>query len=195
MTKIQFGGRLLDLTNPNPEHVDWSLIRPRLGHIRRFGNDPNALTVRQHTRLVALLFEETLRQGDLTLPAERVNRVRDWCLHHDNHEAIIGDILAPVKAYLSQADGGEALRTLEWALDEAIHGAADLADEPYYLPAPDDRFVRDMVHHFDRMAAAFEWRFVMHKPLQSWNVAVPSHICQDQNYILRMLYNQDGGSE
>lgn len=138
-----------DIMAPHHTEIDYDAIDERLRRIHRFSNDPRALTVDQHRRLVRKLAE---------LAGEN-DAILQWCYHHDDHEAITGDIPGPLKALISQETG--LLRGVEIALDRAIC-------EARCLRHPDDR-VRRAVHKYDKAAETIEWVYKMGQAPAPWN--------------------------
>lgn len=151
---LAIGNKLIrDIVNPTPEDIDVSELWPRLGVARRFSNNPAALTVLEHVHLVALLAE---KHG---MPEEIVR----WCLHHDDHEAIITDIPGPLKSLIGEHT--HILRVVEERLDSAICKARSMVE-------PTDA-QRRIVHIFDKMAESIEWRFVLCYTAEPWNLDIP----------------------
>jgi len=191
MAKLQFGRQLVDLERPQPEQIDWPLVRQRLRAIRRFSGDPAALTVWQHTRLAAILFAEDVEKTRDMAPRFRA-AVRDWCHNHDNHEALTGDIPGPIKEMVTRVSNGHSpLGLIEWNLDRAIHGAAVAAGEAYIWPDEIDvhgEHVRRVTHHYDKLAETFEWRFVLRRPPGAWCARLPQHMVDSAGVILRDVY-------
>jgi hypothetical protein len=144
MTKSRLAsGGLLDLLNPNPRLFTSRLVADALAKINRFcGHTDLPYSVAQHSVHVAAMVPERLRRHALL---------------HDAHEAVLGDIPAPVKAALSQLGGGAALMTLECRLDTAIHRAFGLS---YPLPAAD----MALLTAADLRACATEMRDMMGVP-------------------------------
>lgn len=98
------GGRYIDLTAPRPEDVTLSDVAGALsktcrfaGHVRRF------YSVAEHAVLVSGIVESV--RPDLAFPA----------LHHDSHEAYLGDVPTPLKRAL-----GAELVAFADRLDTAI---------------------------------------------------------------------------
>ena len=143
-----------DILNPKPEQMDLHAIEERLRVMRRFSNDPKALTVHQHRVLVTTLAQRCGYHG---------GEVQEWCWHHDDHEAIIGDIPGPLKALIG--DHTPILNQIEAKLDEAICIARCLRH-------PTDH-VRRAVHYYDKMAETIEWLHVLHQPPARWNMTCP----------------------
>ena len=146
--------RIRDIQHPKPNEIDLDEIEVRLKCIHRFSNNPKALTVHQHRHLVAALAKD----GGASEP------VIDWCLHHDDHEAIIGDIPGPLKALIHQRTS--ELIKIEWGLDNAICMART------GHPSPGTE-IRKKVHIFDKMAETIEWIHVLGRDPEGWNAVVP----------------------
>ena len=151
---LKIGDKLIrDLSNPRPDEIDLAAVEDRLRLIRRFSNDPRALTVHSHRNLVKLLARKSSE------PEE----VLDWCEHHDDHEAIIGDIPGPIKNIIREHT--PVLMRIERKLDDAINLART------GKPSPGDE-IRRKVHTYDKMAETIEWRFVLDQPPERWNAPV-----------------------
>ena len=151
---LQVGKSLIhDIMNPQPEQIDLQAIEDRLRIMHRWSNDPRALTVHQHRHLVAMLAREM---------GER-EEVIDWCLHHDDHEAITGDIPEPIKAIIRHET--DVLRRIEDGIDRAICKARGVP-----FPA---RTTRELVHQYDKAAETIEWRWVFWNPRAEWNAETP----------------------
>lgn len=105
-----FGGRRLDLNNPQPEQIALEDIAAALSKLCRFGAQAQVFySVAQHAILVAELVREQGRP-DLTLAA----------LHHDSHEAYLGDMPTPVKRRLGFRDRPSPWHDLCDSVDGAI---------------------------------------------------------------------------
>lgn len=154
---LQIGRFLVDLTNAEATKIDLTAVEQNLWTVRRFSNNPAALVVRQHTKLVATLARLLARGAD-------VSEVALWCEHHDDHEAIIGDIPGPLKHYINQMMNygpGPTLDHIEDGLDRAICMARGLT-----YPTEE---IRRKVHRFDKLAETLEWQFVLGHPPAAWN--------------------------
>lgn len=151
---LAIGNKLIrDIVNPSHEDIDSAELWPRLGVTRRFSNNPKALTVLEHVHLVKLLAEK----------AGMPPGVLWWCLHHDDHEAIITDIPGPLKHLI--ADHTDVLSVVEERLDLCICQALS--------HVPPDQYVRRIVHIFDKMAETVEWQFVLGYNPEPWNMELP----------------------
>lgn len=144
---------ILDITNPKPEEIDLPAVESRLRTMRRFSNNPDALTVHQHRHLVHALAEFCGETGSIL----------DYCLHHDDPEAITGDIPGPLKNLI--ADHTSIFNYVEDMLDYAIHAARG-ALQP-------DTETRKVVHYYDKAAETIEWLYVLKWPAESWNKPMP----------------------
>ena len=118
-------GKLLDLAQPSPAAIDVTDIALALSRICRFGGLSNRFySVAQHAVLVSNIVSEDLARPDLAFDA----------LHHDSHEAYVGDLPRPVRALLR--DGGESnYDDLCSALNAAI--ARALGCNPFQPQTPD----------------------------------------------------------
>ena len=105
-----FSGRKLNLSEPAADQIAVEDIASALSKICRFGAQAGHFySVAQHAMLVSDL---VIRGGrpELALPA----------LHHDSHEAYLGDIPTPVKRKLRLNDRTSDYKNLEGAIDIAI---------------------------------------------------------------------------
>lgn len=146
--KILHGDHLIaDILNPDPLEIDSDVIRQRLNAIQRYSQNPKALSVYQHCLLV-----ESLAVMDFGSSEDILSRnVRYWALHHDDHEAIVGDLAYPVKSIL---------RTESHLFDEicdSLDRAICFANGMMY-PTP---YQMGVVKEYDRKADTFEWEFVL----------------------------------
>jgi hypothetical protein len=148
---LKIGGGVIDVLDPKPEHVDLDAIERNLWTAKRFSNNPDALVVRQHTHLVALLAK---RQKEHPF-------VIRWCGHHDDHKGVIGDIPGPLKSWINTRMGHFTLDDVEAMLDRAIC-------HRNMFPYP-DKELRDRVHFYDKLAETLEWRFMLGHGPEPWN--------------------------
>jgi len=111
-------GRRLQLPNIDSADVVMSDVAGGLSRLCRFGAQTSEFySVAQHAVLVATIVEQTDVRPDLALAA----------LHHDSHEAYIGDMPRPFKDYVADASpqADYLWRNLERAFDVAIERAFD----------------------------------------------------------------------
>lgn len=168
---LHFGSLFIkDLLDPKPEEIDITAIIPRLRVVHRFSNNPNALTVYQHRELVALMASH----GKIH-PGHLHTEVVTWARHHDDHEAITGDMAGPMKSLLSEYTN--VWSRVENGLDLAICASMG-------IQSPSGE-VRRIVHMYDKMAETIEWQYVMMQPPESWNAALTSHF--DTAFISKAL--------
>lgn len=165
---LKVGDHLIrDIMNPTPGQIDLRAIDDRLGRMKRWSNDPAALTVKQHVNLVVLMMQE---RGE---PEELIA----WARHHDDHEAIIGDIPGPIKAIIAQETN--ILWRIEDGLDRAIATARGVK-----LPSHTGRRI---IHRYDKASETAEWLWVMNQPPAEWNRALPPDITEDRMKELLQL--------
>jgi hypothetical protein len=135
--------RAIDILNPDPSIIDIRFIAATLARIARYnGRTPLPYSVAQHSIMVANLLPGPLRRHGLL---------------HDAHEAILGDITAPMKSVLRQLTGIDAMARLEQEWDQAIHQALCL---PWPLSAHDQALIKAA----DQCALATEMRDLMGIP-------------------------------
>ena len=167
---IQIGTKLIaNLFDPQPEELDLDAIIDNLKGQQRFASHPKALSVYQHTHLVDRLIrldrEHSFDDGSEDL----YERVREWARHHDDHEGIIGDIVAPVKSLISTRTN--VLEIVEVKLDRAICIARGI-EYP-------NEIVRGLVHRYDKAAETLEWVFALGKTLKPFNHPCPDHLFEN----------------
>jgi len=149
--RLQIGERVVDLLAPLPQHLDLRAMEQHMWTIRRFSSAPKALILRQHTSLV--------RRLAVDLKASTAAQV--WAEHHDDHEALIGDIVGPLKAWINANMRGMTLNDMEAMLDRAICARRGLTE-------PTEE-IRTEVHHYDKLAETLEWRFALGRDPEPWN--------------------------
>jgi uncharacterized protein len=133
-------GRVVDLLDPDPATISIDDIAHALAMLCRFaGNVRRFWSVADHALLCRELVCEACHAG-LALAA----------LHHDSHEALIGDITVPVAQLLDRGTLGQVRRRL----DEAIGTA--LGIDP-------DQFTHPIVVDADRAAVHLEARALQHR--------------------------------
>ncbi len=105
-----FSGRTLDLDEPQADQISIRDIAAGLSKICRFGAQASTFfSVAQHAIIVHDLAVASGRK-DLALPA----------LHHDSHEAYLGDLPTPVKRKLGLGERGSSYKNLADSIDIAI---------------------------------------------------------------------------
>lgn len=161
--QIQIGSKMVDLLNPTADQIDLDAIEMRLKSSRRFSGHPGALTIHQHQMLVKRMVTE---QFSVIPTFDMPEEVKDfwfhvirWAKHHDDHEGVIGDIVAPVKKLVSSRSN--ILEIVETRLDIVICEARGF-EYPTYME-------RQMLHHYDKMAETVEWRYAMRLDEEPWN--------------------------
>lgn len=162
MTKtfgLTFGRKfIVNIEKPEPDEIDLDEIPRRLASIRRFSGNPDSLTVAQHVRL-CLILGRRMGASDAVL---------SYLAHHDDHEAIIGDIPGPIKTLVDMHT--DVLRRIETGLDLAIwraHGGNYVM--PWSMQEVHGRPIFEQAHHIDKTAETLEWQFVMWMPAMAWN--------------------------
>jgi hypothetical protein len=85
-------------------------------------------------------------------------------LHHDDHEALIGDIPAPIKAWLKGRGAGEALKELEQGATDAIARLIGFGGH--------GRTVTDAVRRADLAMLMGEAKLLMVEPPMEWGIDV-----------------------
>lgn len=122
-------GTFIDLTDPKPEDIHLDDIATALANTCRFGGLVSRYySVAEHACLVSRLVKEAGQPPLMQLVA----------LHHDSHEAYVGDIPTPLKALLEeeyrpitkrldQAIAQEYLLPFAWFKHSAIKSADELA--------------------------------------------------------------------
>lgn len=166
--RIQIGEKTIeDLFDPKPEELDLAAICENLKRQIRWASAPGAINVHQHRNLVVrMILDDEHGFEDDTLSQELRARCAEWAYHHDDHEGILGDIVAPVKAVISSRTN--VLEIVEVKLDRAICVAN-------HLEYPNE-VVRGLVHRYDKAAETLEWVHALGRDLQPWNHHCPAHL-------------------
>lgn len=165
---LRVGDHLIsDILNPQPGQIDLKAIDQRLRVMHRWSNDPQALTVHQHRNFVVLMMQE---RGES-------EQVVEWGHHHDDHEAIIGDIPGPIKSLIAHET--HILYRLEDGLDRAICAARGIQ-----FPSKE---VRKRVHLYDKASETAEWLWVLKQPPAPWNRPLPPDITEERLQELLQL--------
>lgn len=175
---VQIGSKLIaDMLNPEPHELDMDAIEANLKGMLRFANHPKALTVWEHKELVVRLveldkkdgFEDTQEGHDLWL------KVRQWAGHHDDHEGVIGDIIAPVKAMILSKTN--ILEIAEVQIDKTICVVRGI-EYPSEL-------VSGLVRRYDKAAETIEWVHALGKTLQDFNHPCPQHLFEQGHMLIQ----------
>lgn len=115
-------GRALDLTNPDPDHIDWWEIGEALANTCRYnGNVRGYLSVAEHSVLISRWLMAQGHDRDTVLAG----------LLHDAAEAYTGDLTWPMQAILwGDDEAGEVVRrrykALQGKLDAIIAAKAGI---------------------------------------------------------------------
>lgn len=114
------GGRFFDFAGPTVESIDlWDIARS-LAHTCRFGG---------HVRRFYSVAEHSLLVRDLVVEAGHP-RLALAALHHDSHEAYVGDLPTPLKNAI-----GDGYRPMVDAIDGAIAGWLGIDPGWFHHPA------------------------------------------------------------
>lgn len=163
---ILIGSKLIkDIFYPKPDEIDIEGIEQRLKNTRRFSNHPKALTVWQHKEVVKHLVNidrSRLLQAE-GYTTKLVDTIHEWADYHDDHEGVIGDIVAPIKRAVSSRTN--ILEIIEVRLDKAICHARGVQ-----YPSS---FIREKVYHYDKCAETLEWVYALGEPLGEFNYKTP----------------------
>lgn len=161
-----YSGQYVDLINPDPATIKLVDIAMGLAHTARFaGQTTRFYSVAEHAVRVSRLVPRAL-----ALPA----------LHHDSHEAYIGDIIAPLKAALRQLGADDAINKIANRLDAAIAVALVEPMHPTFGEYYGRQFI-EMVHTATVKAADDE---VMYREAAAlkWSHGVGEHWLNDAPY-------------
>lgn len=140
-------GKAWDILNPSRSVVDWWDIAHHLAGICRFnGACEPWYSVAEHCCHVHDILPPECRLAGLV---------------HDAHEAITGDITAPMCAALHRLAALDAVEMIQAEQDKVIYAAAGLR---YPLPPR----VADAVKHADAVLLATERRDLMAEPPRPW---------------------------
>lgn len=136
------GGRYFDLADPKPCEVDLYDISVALSNQARF----NGLTKRRYSiaehAILTMRLVIAAGHPELALPA----------LHHDSHEAYMGDLTTPFKRLVDEQAPG-LIQEIALKLDDAIGAALDIDPEDFQHP---------VVKAADREALRQEARVLKH---------------------------------
>lgn len=156
---LTVGGADVCLANPAPAMIDLDVLADRLDTIHRFSGDPTAMTVGHHSRFLEQLCVADPLGWTADLTMDQKADLDRLAYYHDYHEAIVGDLPGPVKAYL-RSHGCTLFDDICERLDQAIFAAAGFT--------PPDAYVAEILGSFDKLAQALEWRYHMHRPWVEW---------------------------
>lgn len=133
-------GRLVDLASPDPASFQAEEVARALANENRYAGNYGPYSVAQHSVLVARMVERMGGEGPLCLAG----------VHHDDSEAVTGDVPRPVKNmcpdFRALEARLEAAVAARWGVDlrAPIVKAADMAvfkSEVYCLVPPDARWI------------------------------------------------------
>lgn len=172
-------GKLVNVTNPNPDDISINDIAWAISRLPRFAGHSiteTAYNVAQHSVYVAELLEEILTKSlhdelpyDVRYAAVNIVAIGNIkevllkALLHDAHEAYTGDIPSPVKRI---PELRETIKLIEMKLDHAIRTKVD-------LPELTDS-ERLIIKYCDRLAQAIEgYQFMPSRGL-NWDLPKPS---------------------
>lgn len=128
-----------DLSRATAADIDLDMVERKLWNIRRFQGHPDALCVRPHTLLVQ----------HLAIRDDAIEPVVEWCLYHDDHESLIGDINGLVVNQINKET--DYLSALANHLDRCICEARGIAYPTLSI--------RKQVHFYDKLAESLECKF------------------------------------
>jgi len=175
--RIRIGSKMIaDMLNPKPEELDLDAIDANLKSTIRFAGAPGAINVHQHRHLVGRLvrLDRLESFGGIEATEELYQDVRRWAHHHDDHEGIIGDIVAPVKTMISAKTN--VLEIAEVQLDKAICDAHGF-DYP-------SETIRGLVYRYDKAAETIEWIYAMGREQTDWNHPCPDHLLKQGRHLI-----------
>ena len=160
---IQCGSKWIhNILDAKPEEIDVDFIDERKHQIRRFGGDERALTLHQHCRMMELMYHPEFHENALAELPHTNRIILSTLRHHDDHEAIIGDIINPMKRLIGRHS--PVVRLAEDSLDRAIFAARGL-EMPGEYPM---RWCKAL----DASAQTIEWVFHMGNDPAPWNAPV-----------------------
>lgn len=114
-----YGGTFIDFANPRAEDVHLTDVAKSLSQVCRFGGHSTTFySVAEHALLCAHLCEGFGKPVQLA------------ALHHDSHEAYMGDIPTPLKVAF-----GPVVPMIAFALDVVICERFEVDREEFYLHA------------------------------------------------------------
>lgn len=114
------GGVRVNLYRPDPQSFDPVLIATTLANEHRYVGNYGDYSVAQHAVNVCNIVERLVAHDSSFYPVERL-QLQLAALHHDDPEAILGDIPSPVKRELKPL-----LDPIEEALEAALETRYDI---------------------------------------------------------------------
>lgn len=120
-----FTGLHFDYDDPQPEQISLTDIARALSYTARFGGHTSRFySVAEHALLChRLVYERVPNRPDLMLAA----------LHHDSHEAYVGDLPTPLKRTL-ETEAPDVYYALVCKVDDAIGAAIGLDPDRFHDP-------------------------------------------------------------
>lgn len=149
--------RMIDLLEPTVDRVDFGDIAEHLAKANRYCGATRdiAYSVAEHSVRCA---DAAIAAGDPRLAA--------YLLCHDMHEAYLGDDTTPKKRALAAiaSQFGLLAGEVERAFAQLTHNLDVVIHHKAGLDFPRGQQLDDLVHQFDRMLLATEWRDLMRCP-------------------------------
>jgi len=158
-------GRRVNLSSPAPDMISVEDIAGALSRICRFGGHTREFySVAQHSVLVSAMIDHFGRP-DLRLIG----------LHHDSHEAYLGDMPTPLKKRLDDMDQYFGYAQLVEALDIAIGQALD-------IPLPVPRECKEVLVKADRAALQMEARLLLPNNCLRGKTVLPPKVTRSNHF-------------
>lgn len=158
---LQYGASYYELGSMSfPEGVKLVDVAHSLARTKRFRGHGESLSVARHSICVSNLCDAD-------------SWAALYALLHDGHETVIGDIAAPIKAYLTEATTDE-LEEIAYQVDAAIH---ELAGVPWPMPYA----YYDIIDKADKILLVTEGRDCLPTCERPWGIEgiEPSHMVLD----------------
>lgn len=181
MSVMFFGSKMIDLMHPHPDEIDLKAVDARLRQIVRYSGHPRALTVHQHQFLVQNL---VYLDRDYDFDSSSRHIYEDcftWAKHHDDHEALMGDIISPLKRLIN--DRTTVLETVENRLDMAIAHARGIK--------PPSEMTKGIVYRYDIAAGILEWLFGLEMPEAAWTGSCPERFKKQGRELIEWARARD----
>lgn len=143
-TVVTRSGTLLDLAQPRPESIARTDVARGLSGACRFAGQTDVFfSVAQHSVMVADLVEAFLARDGF--PGDRPSgAILIGALHHDSHEAFMGDLPAPLKKLIPEYE------RIAKRLDRAIHDAIGIRPSVFEAEG------WELIHRADMAARCIE---------------------------------------